>query len=268
MSDVTLVTMFYDIGRSSWDKKFTRKVDEYFEAFKVFLNYNYSMIVFIDDRYNESFSEIIGDNPNIKIIAINESWVKSNLWSWGKLEKEREIMNSKFYIDLVQHRIEAKYPENTIPEYTILTHSKIDVVNYVIDNDLSDSDYFAWVDFGYFYHKTSDDFLPKGELDLNKFNLDKINLCLINPIDDKDMDIQYTLQIAPEKIGAYFFLGSRKRLKEFQEYCHLMLERFQQSGIADDEQCLWLYILFSTPELFHCYIFGAWHRALKYFSVD
>lgn len=268
MNNVTLVTMFYDIGRSSWDKRFTRKVDEYFEAFKTFLNYDYVMIVFIDDRYIDKLSIIVGDNKNVTLIPINESWLKLNSLSWSKLDKERDIMNSDSYKNLVSHRIAANYPENTIPEYTILTHSKIDIVNYVIDSNLSNSQYLAWVDFGYFHHKTSEDFLPNGVLDLNKFNLDKINLCLINPIDDNDVNLQYTLQVAPEKIGAYFFFGSKEKLKEFHTQCHLMLDEFQKNNIADDEQCLWLYILLSKPHLFQCYVFGAWHRALKYFSID
>lgn len=264
MSDITLVSMFYDIGREQWNL-YPRKVDEYISAFEKFLDYGYKMLVFLDDRYIDRLQEkIVGSN--ITIIPINKEWVLSNLWSWSLLEKEKEIMASEKYHSLVQHRIDKNYPENVNPYYTILTHSKIDVVNYAIKYNLIDSDYVAWVDFGYFYKKTTSDFLPTGLLDISKFSIDVVNICLINPIDNKDKDIFYTLQYAPEKIGAYFFLANKKKMAEFQELCHKWLLIFQENGIADDEQAIWLQCYFDKPELFKLHIFNKWHQALKEFS--
>ena len=167
---------------------------------------------------------------------------------------------------MVQNRIDNKYPENTNPYYTILTHSKIDVVNYVIDNNLTEDEYVAWVDFGYFYNKTSEEFLPTGNIDLTKLDLEKVNICLINPITDKDSDIMFTLRYAPEKIGAYFFLANKQKMKEFQQLCHKWLLIFQEKGIADDEQAIWLQCYFENSELFKLHVFYGWHRALKEFS--
>ena len=265
MSDITLVSMFYDIGRENWNL-YPRKVQEYISAFEKFLDYDYKMIVFIDDKYIDKLQEkVVGSK--ITLIPINEEWVLSNLWSWSKLDREKEIMSSSKYKKLVQHRIDKNYPENINPYYTILTHSKIDVVNYVIDNNLTLDNYIAWVDFGYFHNKTSEEFLPTGPLDLNKFDLDKVNICLINSITDRDEDIIYSLQYAPEKIGAYFFFADREKMQEFQTICHKWLIKFQENGIADDEQAIWLQCYFENPDLFKTHIFYKWHRALKEFSL-
>ena len=265
---ITLVTFFYDIGRKDW-KGFNRSVEDYLFAFTYFLKYNYKMIVFIDDRYYDKFIEYCGSqlHDNIKVYKINKDWLYKNIWAWSRLKREKEIMQSESYKKMIPARIALNYPENTIPEYTILTHSKIDMVNYAIDNYYIDDEYVAFVDFGYFHDKHDDRFFPKAELDINKFDLDKVNLCGINSIDKQDKNITWTLINAPEKLGAYFFFGNKKNLKEFQLLAHKWLEIFQEEkNVADDEQHLWLQCYFEKPELFKVWTFGWWHQALRYFS--
>ena len=268
--DNCLVTFFYDINRSSWNGGFSRNTNQYIESFKVMLNYDYNMIIFIDDRYIGEVESIINSSPykhNKKLIPINEEWLTQNIWSWSKLSREIEIMNSDNYKKLVLHRINAHYPENINPMYTILTHSKIDFVNYVIDNNMTNNDIVGWVDFGYFHNKTNDNFLPKGVLDLTKFDLSKVNICLIKDIDERDKDIIYNLTKSPEKIGAYFFIGRKEGMKEFQNLSHKWLVEYQKMGIADDEQSLWLQCYFENPGLFKKHVFNRWHAALKHFSI-
>lgn len=269
--DLTLVTMFYDIGRDRWNN-FPRRAQDYINTFEVFLRYDYNMIIFIDDRYYIALKEMLerSNSPNKTLIPINEDWLANNIDAWSRLDKERAIMNSQSYKDLIPHRIAQHYPENVNPEYTILTHSKIDVVNWAIDN-MSESigEYVAWVDFGYFHNKTSAEFLPRGDFNLDKFNKDRVNICLVNPIDDQDQDIYYTLKNAPEKIGAYFFMGNKQRMAEFKQACARWLNIFQEElGICDDEQGLWLQVHFENPDLFELHTFGRWHQAMRYFTGE
>lgn len=266
--NTTLITFFYDIGRESWNS-FPRKSLDYIASFNKFLEFPYEMIIYIDDRYYSLLSDNISKSKypeTKKLIPINEKWLEDNIWSWSKLEREKEIMNSTEYKQLVQHRIDKFYPENINPYYTILTHSKIDFVNYAIEHE-EVNDYIAWVDFGYFYNKLNENYIPNNVVDKTKLNLDKINLCLVNPIEDIDFNIQYTLQMAPEKIAAYFFFGNKYNMKKFQELCHEELEKFQELSIADDEQGLWLQIINKNPDLFETYAFYQWHQALRYFSL-
>ena len=267
--DYCLVTFFYDIGRKNW-KNYKRLSEEYIESFNILLKYDYNMCIFVDDRYYDTLKAKIENSKfkkNKKLYPINESWLNKNIWSWSRLGQEREIMLSDYYKNLVQDRINSNYPENTIPEYTILTHSKIDFVNYVIENNLYNANNYGWVDFGYFHNKNTKEFLPRNTLDINKFNINKINICLINDIDDQDRDIMYTLKYSPEKIGAYFFLGNKKTLKEFQELSHKWLIKYQSLNICDDEQSLWIQCYFENINLFKKHIFYKWHSALTHFSL-
>lgn len=266
---LTLVTAFVDIGRDQWSN-FTRNANQYLDSFEVFLRYDYDMIIFIDDRFYDDLKARHDRSPypNKRIIPINRQWMIDNLWAWSRLGIEQALMSSDEYKSIIPERIQQSYPENTNPNYTILTHSKIDFVNYAIDY-YHTNEYVAWVDFGYFHNKTSYDFLPRGDFNLDKFNTGRVNICLVNPIDDLDRDIMFTLKNAPEKIGAYFFMANHANMKKFQEASTRWLIKFQEElKICDDEQHIWLQIYFENPELFELHTFGRWHQAMRYFTGE
>ena len=178
---------------------------------------------------------------------------------WKTLEKEREIMNSVDFKNTVGSRI--IFPEHTFPEYTLLNHSKIDILCSLIDSNKINCQYYCWIDFGFFADKKN---IPKKLLDINRFNLDTINYTLVNNIDDKDKDIYYTLHNAPEKIGGFFFFGRKDRLKEYQILYHKMLKYFQNIlNIADDDQHLALQCYFYKSSLFTMHYLGEWHSVLR-----
>jgi protein YibB len=271
MSDVTLITAFYDIGRSEWNSQFTRKSHEYVESFRLFLNYDHEMIIYIDTKHYDALSRMVECSPypkNKRLVSIDEAWMKENIWAWSRLEKEREIMSSDSYRNLIPQRITAGYPENVNPEYTIITHSKIDFVCKAIDDGMVDTDTVMWVDFGYFHNKTQDKHVPKKNIDLSKLNLEKINLCGMNQITEQDKDVLYTLIYAPVKICAYLFVATKENMKWFQSRCHEVLEVYQANGLADDEQGLWLLCYFADAERYKVHYFPEWHMGLKYFTKD
>jgi len=270
MNDICMITAFFDINRDKWSNFNTsRSADDYIRAFSVYLNYDFNMIIYIDDRYYDQLNELIKKSkyPNTKILKpINNSWMIKNIWTWSRLDREKEIMHSDEYRSLVADRISAGYPENTKPEYTIITHSKIDFVNHAINNLCDKFKYYMWVDFGYFLNKNNGIYLPNKNIDIKKLNPNTVNLCCILPIDERDRDILYTLKISPEKIGAYLFAGNADVMLEFQKMCHECLEYYQSINIADDEQSHWLQCFFKKPELFTTHVFYRWHAALKAFS--
>ena len=139
--EITIVTFFFDIKRNEWSN-FTRPIDQYIDSFDNYLKYNYKTVAYVDSRYVEEIlkrKEQFKSN-NVKIITIDEKWLETNIRSWSKLSKEREIMSNESYKNLLNERVNVyQYPENTKPEYTILTHSKIDFVNYTIENNISDN---------------------------------------------------------------------------------------------------------------------------------
>jgi hypothetical protein len=174
-------------------------------------------------------------------------------------------MNNEHFQKLVQHRKEC--PETYCPEYNIMQHSKIDFVCYAIDNKLSDAKYFAWTDFGYFKNDAMIYQKGKNTLDINRFKLDKINFQTINPVDERDNSIAYTITYAPEKIGGFFYMGSRSQLKIYQSIYHEIYDDFHRLGLVDDDQHFMIRCYFKRKDLFHLWDLGGWHKIYTTFCV-
>lgn len=256
---VTYVTAFLDIGRNNW-VNFRRTTQEYLTHFSPFISLmkkspQDTLIVYLDETI--VLSEDIPDN--VRIIPITEKKVGKISPLWRRLDREREIMLSTEYKNRFSTRLH--FPENYNPKYTLINHAKIDFVNHAMT--LSDTEYFCWVDFGYFQ---KEDRIPLQLLDPKLFQVDKITYTLINEIDDRDKNLDYTLLQAPEKIGGFFFFGNRFAMIKYQLLYHKIHAWFQTNNLADDDQCLALQCYLARPDLFSLPVLGGWHKALTHFQ--
>lgn len=274
MSDVTLVTAFFDLDRSNWSSPmFRRPNEDYFRAFSRLVSCDYPMVIYVDDRHLDALATLVdgsmGSNVK-KVVPISEKWMQDNIWAWSRLQRESEIMESGYYKQLIPQRIALGYPENVNPRYTILTHSKIDFLCHAADSKYTDNNILLWTDFGYLSDKAvGGGFIPRKNLIGKNLIADKVNLCsLNNPIVEQDFDPIYTLRNAPEKLTAGVFGGKQDTLRKFQSVSHGCLLKMQEMGIADDEQALWLACIKAMPSLFAIHMFPGWHYGLKYFTED
>lgn len=260
----TYITAFLDIKRDNWSK-FKRTFDDYYNSFKPFIKLfdqrvceDDNMIVFMDTKYIESFRNNIPKNTKIEVLPLN----KDDLPKWKYIETEFSIMNDPKFIELLGNR--SGFPEHNYPEYTIINHSKIDIICNIIDNyaDIYKNKYFSWVDFGYFSKEQN---IPNRLLDINKLDKTKINYSLINPVEKQDSDIYYTLRFAPEVVGGFWFFGSREKMKEYQQLYLETYLKFHELKIVDDDQHIALQCYFNHPDLitFNKTFYG-WHKILKY----
>jgi hypothetical protein len=260
------VTAFLDINRENWSS-FNRTFDQYFQAFtplvdmfrKIEHDNAYHLVIFADKKHIERVKLYVNSLKNITIIDIDEKYLENNSILWKRLPRETEIVNSQEYRKLIQHRI--SHPENNNPRYTLINHAKIDFVN--IATKLIPCEYFCWVDFGYCSNPVN---IPRNPIDINRLDKSRINYTLINPINSLDSNILYTLQNAPEKIGGFFFFGSRERIIEYQQLYHSIHEAFQDRNIVDDDQHIALQCCFAKPSLFALHNVGGWHKALVAFQ--
>jgi len=265
---IILISAFFDIGRENF-KNSSRSVETYLNSFKNYYMYNYDMIVFIDDKYSNEFINL---DPNKIIIPINREWLIKNLKSWQQLDQVINIMNSDSYKELVQNRITNGNPENIYPEYNVINHSKIDFIKYAIDNNLVNSNNFiCWSDFGYFnsiLHNNPSEF-PQFELDLEKFNKNKLNFFLRNQINEEDSDIIYTLLNAPEIFTGCFWGGSIENLEILYHLYHECLDELYNMNVSDDDQHIYLRCYLKNPEIFNLTINSEkWFQVLLDFQLN
>ena len=264
---VSYVTAFLDLQRESWIS-FSRTFDAYLAAFTPFLSLftgsDSRFIVFIDKRHIHTVQRLVNGTPNILLVEISEPFLETHSVLWRRLPRELEIIQSEDeYRRWTVHR--QRYPENTNPRYTLINHCKIDFVNLAMEKDIH-SEYFCWVDFGYFSKPEN---IPTALLDIEKLDKEKINYTLVSPvIPEEDRDYIYTLQVAPERIGGFFFFGSRKSMISYQKLYHKVHSKFQTLGIVDDDQHIALQCYFVEPSLFALHYVGGWHKALIAFQTS
>jgi hypothetical protein len=259
---ITLVSAFFDIGRTQWDK-FKRSTQTYIDSFKNYYNLDYKMIVFIDSRYIHLMS-----NTNlIHLIPINEEWLKNNT-IWSNIETSRSVMNSEKYKRVVAERIKNGNPETIYPEYNFINHSKIDFINYAVKHGYINSELVAWSDFGYhssiFQNDTSR--FPTKVIDTKFFKF-KINMWTMNEITEKDFDPWHTVQNDKVIFTGSFYGLPTKMVHEFQNLYHNSLEELHNLGISDDDQHIYLRCYQKRPELFELHLDkNKWPEALLQFQ--
>lgn len=275
INSITLVTAFFDIGRESWNS-YQRTPEYYLESFnKMVCSYLYQkIIVFIDDKYmnNPIITKIINKPDKNKIfVPINMDWLYKNTDSWKKNNISQRIMDSEEYKTLLSERISRGYPENIYSEYNTINHSKIDFIKYSIDNNLiNESELICWCDFGYYssiLHNNPSEY-PESSLDLNKFNLTKLNFFIMNEIDEKDTDMTYTLLIAKEIFTGSFFAGSTKLMLELHELYHICLDELYRNNISDDDQHVYLKCYLKNRDIFQLFLSKhKWPQVLTAFQT-
>lgn len=270
------VSAFLDIGRSEW-RTYKRTTENYIDCFMfnidMFLENidiinNYEMIVYIDDKYYEILKTKIYEKDfnnllPIKLIPINENWLNNNLILWKRLEEEQKVMQKEEFKILLGNR-KNLYPECWNAKYTLINHSKIDFVCHSIKN-YTNADYVCWFDFG--YNETKER-LPKRLIDISKLSEDKIIYIMVNPIQEEDLNIYFTLYYARETFGGGFFVGKKHKLLEFQKLYHDIHLLLLKNNICDDDQGLLTQIYAERPNLFKLYNLCAWRQGFIYFQLD
>lgn len=266
---VRYVTSYYDIGREGWDT-FSRTFLEYLQDFYPFINLFKSveagddyLTVFMDSRRIVQFKNSFPKATllNIDIIPIDDAFMNS-LPMWKTIDKEREIMSDPDF----RYRLGTRthFPEHNHAEYTLINHCKIDLIAYLINEKGLTDKHFAWVDFGFFKLYAN---IPTRLLDISKFDSDKITYCLVNLIDELDLDVDFTLRHARETVTGCFFIGNREVILEYQRLYHEVIDYFQNElRIADDDQHAVLQCYKKRPEMFR-FVQTGWHRVFKLFEM-
>jgi hypothetical protein len=256
---ICYVTAYLELNREGWSS-FARPFEVYLANFtrilETLFDSDNQLVAFVDEKRFEQITRLIPRcSASIVLIPINRAYMEANVHVWSLLPREVEIMSSPEYKRLLSHRL--MYPEHSNPEYTMINHAKIDFV--ALATRLTSANILCWVDFGYVN-------FPKEPLDLSRFDLGAINYTVINPIDEKDSDVMYTMLNAPERVGGFTFLGGRNKIFEYQKLYHDQLSLLQRCNLADDDQHLVLRCYFAVKGLFKFHHLP-WHRILTEYSL-
>jgi protein YibB len=254
--NTTLITGFFDIGRQNWDAGFPRSNAVYLEYFNRLAGLQNPIVVYTSSQMVDVIKQQVKWN-NVTFVVLD--WVEKYSAVTGRIER---VMKSPEYRAKLANNGAADFlPENRIPAYVAVTNRKIEWVSDAIDRGLVNTEYAAWIDFGYVREEATLAGLSQYDC---PFEDDKIHM-----FSRRDLT-RIKLEGAMLWNLVYFMGGSIVGKKEswaaFNEIYYSEFERFLQKGIIDDDQGFLLASYVQKPELFEAHITSDWFPLFKQFS--
>jgi protein YibB len=245
MSDITIVTAFFDIGRGDWtpDKGLPqylqRSTDTYFERFANMAKLDNNMVVFTSQDLVARVEKLREGKPT-KVIAKDFSnlalKLKNEITRIQSLEKYQEMINPK----------EVKNPEYWNPDYVLVNLLKSSFINFAINGGIIDTDLVAWLDFGYCREESTLNGVTHWQY---PFSEDKIHLFSIKDYVEgtyiNDIIANNDVHITGPHIVAHKSLWPKLETMIMAHTKQLL-----ENDLIDDDQTLLLMSTLSNPEFF------------------
>jgi protein YibB len=259
--NTTIVTGIYDIGRGSWPI-FNRTYSEYFKYFKNVLSLDCEMVIYIDDKDSNAVkilrSKIDPEFKKTKIVT--KSFIE--LEAYKKFyDKAKEVMNGETF---KSKRFESHTPEMIYPEYNIINFNKVSFLKDSIENNFFNSEYYIWLDAGFYHDKFPDSLLYKQYPNHEKIKvLDDNKVHFLSLCDEKDIELSsyYDPRVS---ITGSMFAGKSKPLLELKDICFSIIEDFLNDDAINDDQTIYAYAYIKNKNIFNLKK-GDWFHNIYYY---
>ena len=190
------------------DRPSDKNTDMYFSHFKRLVNSNVKIHLFLQSRMVEKYTELIG-NPSNVFVQVME---------FEDLEIYRKLQGLNYKLPTT--RCSIKDTDN----FMILMNSKLEFVNIAIDNNVYNSEKFAWIDFG-IGHVIKDD---KTFQNLNNINI-KSGLYMPGLYQVNNIDFN----VPNWRFCGGFFIGDTKSIIElYTLYKNHFIELVKEYGLT------------------------------------
>jgi protein YibB len=244
MTNITIVTAFYDIGRGNWtpDKGFPhylhRTTDTYMERFSYLAQLENDMVVYTSEEFVDRIKEIRkGKNTHVVTLPLENYSVLRD-----KIAKVQSNTNFQSMI----HPSQVKNPEYWNADYVLVNYLKSTFVNLSIDNNLVNTDLVAWLDFG--YCRSPDKIPPSRKWSYN-FNPNKMHMFNYKDFQPGD-SINRIIATNDVYILGAKIVGGQKVWKEMKFLVERSLQTLLERDLVDDDQTLILLSTLIQPNLF------------------
>ncbi|STZ08826.1 protein YibB [Moraxella caprae] len=253
MSNITIVTAFFDIGRGEistedYPNYLKRTTDTYFEYFSNLAQLENDMVVFTSKEFEQRILDIRKEK-NTKVIIFD---FKNKLNYHRKLISN--IQNNLDFINKINPE-QRKNIEYWSADYVMINNMKTLFVNMAIQQGLS-THQIAWLDFGYIRDLDTLNNIKEWKYD---FNPEKVHFFSINK---NIKDIKNFEQVTDFIFNNQVFLiggcivATSKKWGEFLVLLHHCQKELIQNNIIDDDQGLYVMCLYKKPDLFQINFLG------------
>lgn len=253
MSEISLVTAFFNIGRENF-KAIPRTDDTYLDNFKFWSRMNNHLVVYTDSITGEKVKEIrkkygLEEKTNIVVIDDIES-IEPEI-----LNKMLSIKSSEWF---ERFRILPNATSN-IPRYSYLMLLKNWFLADAVERGYADG-MVAWIDFGFNHggslYTKPEEFNYTWEYDFS----DKIHLFYYQRIDEKPT-YEMVRRLCDSIMGCLYVLPAHL-CKTFWELTREAMNHLLAVGLYDDDQMLLLMAYRAKPDLFEMHE-SDWFLPLK-----
>lgn len=269
MSDITIVTAFFDIGRGNLPKEKHGRIipayqhrnnDKYFEYFQNLAKVNNDMVVYTTKEFKKRIVNARRSvNKKTTVIVLDSYLIYKDHNLKNRIE---EVMNDQGYISMVNTPEHIEYWNS---DYVLVNFFKSFYVSDAIDNGYIDTDLAAWIDFGYCRETNCIPFEHEWKYD---FDVNKIHMFNMAEI-DTDRSISSIVYSGDVYIQGCHIVAGITKWKKLKE---LMLKSFNKlldNGLSDDDQTLLLMSYIDSPEDFTLRNSDAqdWFRIFKDYRI-
>jgi len=269
MSNITLVTGLWNIGRDNLEEGWSRSFSHYLEKFEQLLKVDENLIIFGEKELEEFVWERRSQN-NTQFILRDKSWFIENDF-YNKIQKIRTnpdwYNQSSWLKESTQGRLEM---------YNPLVMSKMFLLNDARIMDRFDSEFLFWIDAGltntvhpgYFTH---DKVLDKFDKYIDKFTF----VCFPYDANNEIHGFSYPsindwANDDVKKVArGGFFGGPKETISQINgEYYNLLNETLSQ-GYMGTEESIFSIMVYKFPELINYFeiesngLFGKFFEDLK-----
>lgn len=239
--NITIVTAFFDIGRSNWPTNppyLRRSTDHYFQNFERLLKLENQIIVHTSRDLEEKFRHYQHSHPNLTVIGW-ENWV-GDIWPefFQPIERIQEQLRT-----WVQ---QPWNPEYWSPEYVIVNMLKSYFVNYSIESNLVKTDLIAWIDFGY---ARQDEHVPTNIWNYD-FDSSKVHFFSIKSNCPPHMDLTSIINSNDVWITGCHIVAGKERWKDLLVLVYHSIKILLTNNLIDDDQTVLYMAYCQKPELF------------------
>ena len=249
MSNITLVTGIWDIGRGELSEGWSRPYQHYLDKFEKLLEVDNNLIIFGDEELKKFVFDRRSDS-NTQFIVRPLSWFRENEF-FDKIQKIRTqedwLNRSGWLKESTQARLE---------NYNPLVMSKVFLLNDAKIMDRFDSEYMFWIDGGlantvhpgYFTH---DKVLDKLSKYISKFSF----ICFPYDAETEIHGFEYNKlnSIAGDKVNKVarggFFGGPKHTISDINGIYYSVLKSTLDEGYMGTEESIFSIMTYKHSDL-------------------
>jgi hypothetical protein len=250
MSNVTIVTAFFDINREKNGDG--RKLNEYLEWIQKTLQLNCNLFIFTENKFIEFM------NINRPLLYKDKTYIiedtLQNTSYYKYIDKMKEILNDENYKKRIEYpdRVECK-----LPEYNIIQYSKFGWLEEAIRINPFNSDYFFWMDIGisrFFYNINIKNPYPSDNKINQLFTYENKNKFIIQQrkdLQNYNIDENFIWK-SDNLLKGGMFGGNKDCIIKISNLLNETLQKYmlEKKNVNNEQLCLAL-IWKEKPELFY-----------------